>query len=164
MTNQEIHDAQKVYVTELEKTLDWPKEQLWDLARKLWPTIETFSQDNTRGKFRITMSPLMNTLAALGCGDLNASFHTGTGCLQTLPLVGMCSAITSTFRPGYALRKIAEPVEFKAAVPIGSPVIMTTEQTRKQGPFCIFKLQAVIEACGTEIFETNRTLTMREID
>lgn len=164
MLLQEIHNAQKVYVTELEKNLDWPKAQLWDLARKLWPTIEELEKNEEGGKFRITMSPLMNTIAALACGDHNADFHTGEGYLQTLPLVGLCSAITSYFRPGYALRKIAEPVEFISPVPIGSSVIMATTLRRERGPFCIFEIAATIESCGTKIFENPRVLTMCKIE
>ena len=163
ITNQVVHDAQKRYVAELRKKLSLPTVELWSLVRLLWPEIEELGMEGDTRIFRITMSPLMNVLGAIGCGDHNAVFHTGDGYMQTLSLVGMCSAITSVFRPGYALARIDAPVDFKAAVPIGAAILMTAREEKARGPLCIFELNGRIEKCGTALFGSPRRLVMRKI-
>ena len=162
-TNQVIQDAQRCYVTELAKTVSLPTSELWNLVRLLWPHIEELETEDGTTTFRIIMSPLMNTLGAVGCGDHNAAFHTGDGYMQTLSLVGTCSAITSVFRPGYALARIDAPVDFKAAVPIGAAILMTAREEKARGPLCIFELNGRIEKCGTALFGSPRRLVMRKI-
>lgn len=163
LTNQAVHDAQKCYVAELAKTPLLPEAELWSLVRLLWPQIEELGIEESTTTFRITMSPLMNTLGAIGCGDYNAAFHTGDGYMQTLSLVGMCSAITSAFRPGFALARIDAPIDFKAAVPIGATILMTAREVNARGPVCIFELNGTIEKCGSALFGSPRRLVMRKI-
>jgi hypothetical protein len=163
ITPQDTHDTQKHYVNELAKILNRPKAELWELARLLWPKIENLGESDDTTTFRVTMSPLMNILGALGCGDYNAHFHTSDGYMQTLSLVGMCSAVTSTYRPGYALARIDAPVDFKTAVPIGAAVLMTTREIGDRGPVNMFELNGKIELCGSPLFGAPRKLVMRKI-
>lgn len=165
LTLQDWHNAKKVYVESLAKELQIDKALLWKIVHLLWPKIEQVSGTEDHATFRVTMSPAMNVLGAVACGDFNAKFHTGEGYLQTLCLVGMCSAVTSAFRPGYALAKIEEPVEFRAAVPIGQSVFMEARQVRGKsgGRLSVFEIEGVIEACQTPLFNKPRILTMRRI-
>ncbi|MEK7639378.1 MAG: hypothetical protein AAB388_04430 [Patescibacteria group bacterium] len=157
-------DLWSVYATALSKHKEFLNLSLQELIQSLWPKVEELDHDGETKRFRVTMSPLANLLGAIICGDHNAEFHTGTGKLQTLTLVGMCSAITSKFRPGYALARIEPDVSFKAPVPIGASVLMTAHELRAKEPFSVFELNAIIEACGTPLFgAVPRKLTMCRI-
>lgn len=109
------------------------------------------------------MTPAANIIGAIICGDHNATFHTGSGVLQTLTLVGTCSAVTSQFRPGYALRKIQPEISFVKAVPIGASIVMTVRETRARGPISVFELTACVEGSDEELFFVPRILTMFKI-
>jgi hypothetical protein len=165
MTLQDIHDLQKAYVTELKNVFPIPLEtsQAWKIVRGLWPTITELPEDDGYRCFEVRMSPLANLLGAITCGDHNVGFHTGTGVLQTLTLVGMCSAVTSHFRPGYALRKIAPEIAFVRTVPIGATVILQAKELKARGPLSLFELRGQIEETGEELFEPSRVLTMFKI-
>lgn len=165
MTFQDVHDLQNKYVKHLKEAFPLPltTEEAWKIVRGLWPSIEELGEEDGFHHFRITMSPLANLLGAITCGDHNVEFHTGSGVLQTLTLVGTCSAITSQFRPGYALRKIEPEISFVKSVPIGADVIMTAKEVRARGPLCVFELTAHIEGSGEELFSVPRTLTMFKI-
>ena len=160
---QEIHDLQRNYVESLAKQIFWPKEQLWDLVRWLWPEIIELENEAGYTAYRITMSPFANTIGAIMCSDHNVGFHTNTGVLQTLTLVGMCSAVTSRFKIGYALRKIQPEISFVRTVPIGASVIMLAREIKARGPLSIFELRARIEGSDEELFSEPRILTMFKI-
>jgi hypothetical protein len=133
------------------------------LTSALWPVIEDrgINEDGFT-IFRITMSDVANIIGAAMCGDLNASFHTGTGVLQTLTLVGMCSAVISRFRPGYALAKIQPDIAFKNTVRIGSSVTMQMKELKARAGISIVELRGHIEETNLDVF-TPRTLTMVKI-
>jgi hypothetical protein len=168
--NQDLHDLQKTYVESLADVAGWTEKQrkrrrvlLWLLVRLLWPKIKELPTENEYRRYRITMTPAANIIGAIICGDHNATFHTGTGVLQTLTLVGTCSAITSQFRPGYALRKIQPEISFVKAVPIGASIIMTVRETRARGPLSVFELTARVEGSEEDLFSVPRILTMFKI-
>lgn len=173
MNPQDLHNLQKTYVEDLADLAKWPEEQqkwrrwrkllLWIAVRLLWPKIEMLSEKSGYRHYRIRMTRFANTLGAIICGDHNAVFHTGTGVLQTLTLVGMCSAVTSQFRPGYALRKIEPDISFVKTVPIGASVVMTVKEIKARGPLCIFELTARVEGSDQELFSVPRILTMFKI-
>jgi hypothetical protein len=163
-TLQSIHDAQKQYVTDLEKLFPYTKLRLWKLIRLLWPEIEELpTGDASIVTLRIRMSPLMNLLGAIGCGDMNAVHHTGDGYMQTFSLIGVCSAIASYVKPGYALAKIDAPVDFKTAVPIGTPLIMTVREIRSRSSVSIIELHGWIETSNIALFGQPRRITMKRI-
>ena len=165
MTMQDVHDLQKDYVDNLLTQLPWSKEQIWELVRLLWPEIEELGEENGYTRYRIKMTPLANTLGAIMGGDHNVAFHTGAGVLQTLPLVAMCSAATSHFKPGYMLKSIKPDISFDEKVPIGKSVIMSTELIRGGNGkrLAIFKLQGEVEGSGKNLFFEPRVLTMMRI-
>lgn len=153
-------DAQQTYATTL------PAELAADplkLIAALWPDIEDLDI-NEEGftLYKITMNAIANTIGAALCGDLNARFHTGAGVLQTLTLVGMCSAVTSRFRPGYALAKIQPDIAFKNTVRIGASVIMQMKELKARGGISIIELRGHVEETCQAVF-TPRTLTMVKI-
>lgn len=165
MTHQDIHDIKVAYVAKLGKHLVWPREQLWELVHKLWPKIQELSNENGGDieQYRIQMSELANIISAIICGDHNVEFHTGPDAvLQTLPLIGMCSAVTSQFQPGYALAKIKPDISFKRTVPVGAHVTMTARKKSARGPVMTFELTAQVEG-GQELFAAPRILTMFQI-
>ena len=165
MTHRDIHDIKVAYVAELSKLLPWPREQLWELVHELWPRIQELSneKDGDIEQCRIQMSELANIISAIICGDHNVKFHTGPDAmLQTLPLVGMCSAVTSQFQPGYALAKIKPDISFKGTVPVGAHVTMTATKKSERGPVIVFELTAQVDG-AQELFATPRILTMFKI-
>jgi len=168
MTHQELHDLQKEYVKKLEEKLPWKKEQLWQLVRLLWPKIQELSNEHSDNSVscRIQMSELANIISAIMCGDHNVEFHTGDeGVLQTLPIIGMCSALTSHFQPGYALAKIEPEISFSEAVPVGAGVVMSAK-TKLGGPekrLHSFGLTARVEGSDKELFPIPRIITMLRI-
>ncbi|MEK7462546.1 MAG: hypothetical protein AAB618_03145 [Patescibacteria group bacterium] len=164
MTLQDVFDVQKTYVRNLEKEFPLPLETIpaWSIVRALWPDIKELSEENGYRRFRIRMAPLANLLGAILCGDHNVEFHTAGGVLQTLTLIGMCSAVTSQFQPGYALAKIKPEVAFKGTVPVGAYIIMSAKKQSERGPVVIFELMAEVEG-GQELFSTPRYLTMFKI-
>lgn len=165
MTMQDVHDLQKDYVDNLLTQLPWSKEQIWELVRLLWPEIEELGEENGYTRYRIKMTPLANTLGAIMGGDHNVAFHTGAGVLQTLPLVAMCSAVTSRFKPGYMLRSIEPDISFDEKVPIGASVIMSTKLTRGGNGrrLMVFELQGRVEGSEKDLFSKPRLLTMFKI-
>ena len=165
MTHRDIHDIKVKYVSKLAEHLPWPREQLWELVHKLWPKIQELSNENgvDTERYRIQMSELANVISAIICGDHNVKFHTGPDAmLQTLPLVGMCSAVTSQFQPGYALARIRPDISFKGTVPVGAHVTMTATKKSERGPVIVFELTARVDG-AQELFATPRILTMFEI-
>jgi hypothetical protein len=132
------------------------------LIHRLLPEIHSLGEYAGFQEYRIKMSRAANTLAAIMCADTNASFHTGTGVLQTLTLVGMCSAVTSQFRPGYALAKIQPDITFRSAVPIEAAVIMGIKELKARGNISVVELRGRVEQTGHIVF-TPRTLTMIKI-
>ena len=157
-----------MYVAKLAEVLPWPREQLWDLLHKLWPKIEELSNEQTGAgeRYRIQMSKLANIISAIMCADHNVEFHTSEkGALQTLPIIGMCSAVTSHFQPGYALAKIEPEITFSEIIPVGAGVIMSVETKRGgQGKrMHSFELTAHVEGSDRQLFPTPRTITMLKI-
>lgn len=166
MTHQDIHDIKVEYVAKLGEHLPWPREQLWEFIHKLWPKIQELSNENSGDaeRYRIQMSELANIISAIICGDHNVKFHTGPDAvLQTLPLIGMCSAVTSQFRPGYALRRIQPEISFLKTVSIKANVIMAAKEIKEREPLSIFELTARVEGSDEELFSEPRILTMFKI-
>ena len=165
LTMQDVHDLQKSYVDSLLEQLNWSKEKIWELVRLLWPKIEELGEKDGLTRYRITMTPLANTLGAIMGGDHNVTFHTGAGVLQTLPLVAMCSAATSHFKPGYMLKSIEPDISFSEKVPIGTSVIMSTKLIRggKGKRLAVFELQGRVEGSDRDLFLEPRRLTMFRI-
>lgn len=167
-THQDIHDLKVEYVAKLSKRLSWPKAQLWELVHKLWPNIQELKgeTDSECETYRVEMSALANIISAIMCGDHNVEFHTGDdGVLQTLPVIGMCSALTSQFQSGYALTKIEPDISFTEAVPVGAGVIMSAK-TKRGGPgkrIHSFELEARVEGSNKSLFQKPRTITMFKI-
>ncbi len=165
MTHHDIHDIKVEYVAKLGEHLAWPREQLWELVHKLWPKIQELSNENGGdiARYRIQMSELANIISAIICGDHNVKFHTGPDAvLQTLPLVGMCSAVTSQFQPGCALARIRPDISFKGTIPVGAHVTMTVKKKFERGPVIAFELTAQVEG-AQELFAGPRILTMFKI-
>ncbi len=168
MTHQDIHDMKVEYVAKLSERLSWPKAQLWELVHKLWPKIQELECEagDDSETYRVEMSDLSNIISAIMCGDNNVEFHTGKGgVLQTLPIIGMCSALTSHFQPGYALTKIEPEIAFNEAVPVGAGVIMSAK-TKRGGPgkrIHSFELTAQVEGSNKKLFPVPRTITMLKI-
>ena len=165
MTPHDEPQLKLIYVESLIQDFAFESTAAWALVHKLWPTIEELPEEDGYTRYRIKITPFANILGAIMCGDHNAVFHTGTGNEQTLTLVGMCSAVTSRFVPGYMLTKIEPDISFNAVVPIGASVIMYAKMLR--GTFgkraLAFELRARIEGSEKELFPAPRTLTMFKI-
>ena len=160
---ESANNAQLIYTEALRKSLLAGAHDTSIIIRELWPKIICLEQNGPYARYRVTMSPLGNLLAAILCGDNNADFHTGAGYLQTLTLVGMCSAVTSAAYPGYALAKIQPDISFASKVPIGDSVIMETRLIRERRPALVFTLDGHLEDSGGRLFKVPRTLTMVKI-
>ena len=168
MTHHDIFDIKKLYVERLGKLLPWPVAERWQLVHKLWPKIEELESETEGGseKYRVQMSELANIISAIMCGDHNVEFHTSdTGVLQTLPIVGMCSAVTSHSHPGYALIKIEPEITFNETVPVGVGVTMSMKLVKgKLGKRMLaFELRGRVDGRETELFPTPRIITMFKI-
>lgn len=168
MTHHDIHEIKMEYVARLSKVLAWPESQLWQLVNKLWPKIQELKNDpqSEDESYRIQMSELANIISAIMCGDHNVKFHTSdSGVLQTLPIVGMCSAVTSQYQPGYALTKIEPEITFNESVPVGVGVQMEMKLVKgKPGKRMLaFELRGRIEGSEKELFPVPRIITMFKI-
>ena len=165
MTPHDQHQLKKIYAESLIQDFSFTNDEAWALIHKLWPTIEVLPEEAGYTRYRVKMAPFANTFGAIMCGDHNAAFHTGAGNLQTLTLVGMCSAVTSEFASGYMLMTIEPEISFNETVPIGSSVIMSAKVTRgSRGRRAFaFELSARVEGSEKELFPTPRILTMFKI-
>lgn len=166
-------DDKKAYVAalleDLEPCLHLGEERAWRILHALLPKITDLGIRDGRQEYEITMSKTANTLAAILCGDHNVAFHTTGGYLQTLPIIGICSAITSCFCPGYALLRIEPDVDFKrgvnfrSAVPVGVPVTMSVSLLSERGDTRILSLDGWYEDEGNKLFFPSRKLAMFKI-
>jgi acyl-CoA hydrolase len=129
----------------------------------LWPTIEVLENEENTTTLRVIMSPFINLIGSIGCGDMNAQYHTSGGVMQTLSLIGVCSAVTSHFRPGYALTKIDAPINFRTAVPIGAPLILKASIVRSRTSVLVIELDGWIEDTGVKLFTQPRRITLKLI-
>lgn len=155
--------AQSIYAKALATATGLREIDALVRIQSLWPEIVELGERNGATEYSVTINPIANILAAALCGDYNADFHSGlSGALQTLSVIGVCSAVTSRFRPGYALARIEPDVSFKSTAMIGEPIIMSVKETTARGPVSILALNGWVNN-GTDPLFSPRKLTMVKI-
>lgn len=135
--------------------------QCYQLVEALKPEVAELGMKDGSTFFAVTMSRAANALGAMMSGDKNAAHHTDGGIMQTLALVGMCAAVTSTFRAGFQLLKITPDVSFKGQVPTGVPVITGIKTIRGRGSRQTLELDAWVD--DVSIFRAPRELLLYKI-
>ncbi len=160
MNNTE--SAQGIYASALAKIASLREVEALERVKALWPEVIEIGTRDDATEYSIVINPLVNILAAVLCGDYNAHFHSDGGTLQTLSVIGVCSAVTSRFRPGYALAKIEPDVSFKNTAKIGEAIIMSVKEIGARGPVSILELKGWVNE-GQDALFTPRKLTMVKI-
>ena len=140
--------------------LQLPLDTCRHIAERMWPRVNVISESDLSATYRIVMSPKANVIAALMAGDLNWEEHTGSGTLQTVPLISICSTAVSYFRPKFILRGIFPDVSFSKPVNIREPVIATVTQTHRGKLTRRLSLSIELESSGKPLF-TERTLKLK---